>query len=116
MHFLTPYLLNFKGERYYSQNGKNLKEKGNTCREQDLLIKCPIEVPNLGYSLSMWVCLSSGYTMLGLLCRSKYCCSKFINLGTRFAGHSYKKSSKGELLHRLVRLERGTNLLSNQRT
>jgi len=73
-----------------------------------LLIKCPIEVPNLGYSLSMWVCLSSGYTMLGLLCRCKYCCSKFINLGTRFAGHSYKKSSKGELLHRLVRLEMGT--------
>ncbi len=31
-----------------------------------------MEVPKLGYYLSMWACLSRGYTKLGLLCRSKY--------------------------------------------
>ena len=46
------------------------------------------------------------YTKLDLICRNKYCCSKSINLGTKFAGHSCIKSSKGELLHRSVRLER----------
>ena len=71
---------------------ENVEEKGNTCIQQDAVIKCHIEVPHLAYSLSMLACLSSGYTKLGLLCRSKYCCSKFINLGTTFAGHSYMKS------------------------
>ncbi len=58
------------------------------------------------------VCFISpwGHTKLGLICRSKYCCSKSINLGTRFAGHSSIKSSTGELLHMPVRWERGTNL------
>jgi hypothetical protein len=46
------------------------------------------------------------YTKLDLICRNKYCCSKSINLGTIFARHSGIKSSKGELLHRSVRLER----------
>ncbi len=50
------------------------------------------------------------YTKLDLICRSKYCCSKSNNLGTRFAGHSKIKSLTGELLHRPVRWERGTNL------
>ena len=47
--------------------------------------------------------LPCGYTKLGLICRSKYCYSKSINLGTRFARHSTIKSSTGELLHRPVR-------------
>jgi hypothetical protein len=76
----------------------------------------PSKAPHLGYSLSIWACLSSVYTKLDLLSRSKYCCSKSNNLGTKFAGHSYMKSSKGRLLHTSVRLERGTNSSSNQRT
>ena len=46
------------------------------------------------------------YTKLDLICRNQYCCSQSINLGTKFAGHSYIKSSKGALLHRSIRLER----------
>ncbi len=39
---------------------ENVEEKGNTCREQDAVTKCLIEVPRLAYSLSMLACLSSG--------------------------------------------------------
>ncbi len=46
------------------------------------------------------------YTKLDLMCRNKYCCSKSINLRTKFAGYSCMKSSQGKLLHRSVRLER----------
>ena len=79
--------------------------KGKYLQTQDVVIKYLTSVLLLLTPDLLGLSFLS-YTKLDLICRSKYCCSKSINLGTKFAGHSCMKSSKGELLHRSVRLER----------
>ena len=96
-----------KGEESYSQNGKMWRK-----REIPAESRCGDQVPNKCVTSLNTHCLVRSvflvflHTKLDLICRNKYCCSQSINLVTKFAGHSYIKSSKGELLHRSVRLER----------
>jgi hypothetical protein len=57
---------------FYKSKREKWRKKGQYLLRVQMVIKWHMEVPKLGYYLSMWACLSRGYTKLGLLCRSKY--------------------------------------------
>ncbi len=95
-----------KGKKTYKSKREKWRKKGTLPVESENCVQVPNKcVTSLHTTLMLGLPFFS-YTKLDLICRNKYCCSKSINLGTKFAGHSCVKSSKGELLHRSVRLER----------